>query len=391
MSTDVSPEAMLEAVRDMLPTLRQNGAEADRNRWIPDENIALQEKAGVFRMGVPARFGGLAYSAADMVQVLTGISRGCGATGWVSMVWVHTAWTVQLYPDKAQEEVFAGGSVRVSSAIAPTGTLTRTAGGYLLSGSWKFNTGVRAADWNLLTAVVDNGDGSKGQLMALVPVREMTILDDWDVAGAAGTGSTTSVAESVFVPEHRVINYADAVNGNVPGRTDDGSDGRAYGLMSLVMAMIAGVFTGMARGAYEQFLARLPGRGITYTSWTEQSLHPLTQIQVATAKNKIDAAEAFSAVWLKVIQDRADAREQLTTEEKAVVRGRTTWAAQLAKEAVELLYNAGGGSVIRHDVPLGRFRRDIEALSLHALIQFNANMELQGRVLLGLDPDTPYL
>ena len=30
-------------------------------------------------------------------------------------------------------------------------------------------------------------------------------------------------------------------------------------------------------------------------------------------------------------------------------------------------------------------------MSLHALAQFNANMELQGRVLLGKDPDTPFL
>ncbi|CAL9569950.1 Flavin-dependent monooxygenase, oxygenase subunit HsaA [Actinosynnema sp. ALI-1.44] len=391
MSIDVSPEAMLEAVREMIPTLRQNGAEADRNRWIPDENIALQDKAGVFRMGVPARFGGLAYSAADMVKVLTEISRGCGATGWVSMVWVHTAWTVRLFPDKAQEDVFAGGSVRVSGTIPPTGKLTRTDGGYLMTGKWKFNTGVRGADWNMVTGLFEEEDGTQTSLMTLIPVSEMTILDDWDVTGAAATGSTTSVAENVFIPEHRVVKYSDLVAGTVPGRSDDGSDGRGYGLMSLVMAKIAGVFAGMARGAYEEFLERLPGRGITYTSWTEQSLHPVTQVAVADAKNKIDAAEAFASVWLKVIQDRADAREELTQEEKAVVRGQTTWAANLAKEAVEELFRLGGGSVIRNDQALGRFRRDIEALSLHALIQYYGNMELQGRVLLGLDPDTPYL
>jgi 3-hydroxy-9,10-secoandrosta-1,3,5(10)-triene-9,17-dione monooxygenase len=391
MSTDVAPAVMLEAVQDMLPTLRQNGADADRNRWLPDENIALQDKAGVFRMAVPERFGGLAYSAADMVTILSEISRGCGATGWVSMVWVHTAWTVTLYPDKAQEEVFAGGSVRVSSAIAPTGTLTPTEGGYLLSGTWRFNTGVKAADWDMLTAVVEHPDGSKGQLMALVPVSELSIVDDWDVSAAAGTGSVSAVAEQVFVPEYRAVDYAEAVAGAVPGRSNDGSDGRGYGLMSLVMAQIAGVFTGMARGVYEQFMQRLPGRGITYTPWHDQSSHPLTQMQVAIAKNKIDAAEAFSAVWLELIQDRADAREQLTDEEKAIVRGQTTWAAQLAKEAVELLFTAAGATVIRNEVPIQRFHRDIQGLSLHALIQFNANMELQGRVLLGLDPGTPFI
>ncbi|WP_367136870.1 acyl-CoA dehydrogenase family protein [Saccharothrix sp. HUAS TT1] len=391
MSTSESLASVLDAVRDLVPTLRNNGAEAERNGWIPDENIALQEKAGVFRMAVPARFGGLDLPAADKVRVLTEIARGCGSTGWVSMVWVHSAWTVTLFPDKAQEEVFASGSVRVSSAFAPTGKLTRTEGGYLLNGRWAFNTGIKGADWNLAAAMVENPDGSHGELMALVPVGDLSIVDDWDVVAAGGTGSATSVAEDVFVPEHRALDFEHAMSNTTPGRSNGGADGRDYGLMSLVMAEVSAVFVGMARGAYELFLERLPGRGITYTSWTDQSEHPLTHIQVATAKNKIDAAESLSSLWLTPIQERADAGEQLSLDEKSIVRGQTTFAAQLAKEAVELLHTASGASVIRRSVPFQRFHRDIQGMSLHALVQFNANMELQGRVLLGKDPDTVFI
>ncbi|MEV4743404.1 acyl-CoA dehydrogenase, partial [Streptomyces sp. NPDC049555] len=116
-----------------------------------------------------------------------------------------------------------------------------------------------------------------------------------------------------------------------------------------------------------------------------------TQIQVATARNKIDAAEALSQRWLEVLQARADAGEQPTDEEKAIVRGQTGFAAQLAKEAVEILYNASGGSVIQRSVDLQRFHRDIQGFALHALAAPNVNLELQGRVLLGLEPDTEFL
>ncbi|MFG2879455.1 hypothetical protein ACGFYU_31370 [Streptomyces sp. NPDC048337] len=51
----------------------------------------------------------------------------------------------------------------------------------------------------------------------------------------------------------------------------------------------------------------------------------------------------------------------------------------------------GGRSVIHRSVALQRFHRDIEGLSLHALVQLNANLEVQGRVLLGLDPETDFL
>lgn len=391
MSANENLASVLDAVKASTPTLLNNGVEAEEKRWIPDENIDLLDKAGVFRMAVPARFGGLDFPLADKVKVLTEIARGCGSTGWVSMVWVSSAWTATLYPDRTQEEIFANGSVRISSAFAPTGNLVRTEGGYILNGSWKFNSGCWGADWNFTAAMLGGSDGTPEEVMVAVPMTDLTIVDDWHVTSAAGTGSATSVAKDVFVPEHRVIGFEDVMFSSTPGRTNGGADGRNYGLMSLVMAECAGVFVGMARGAYELFVERLPGRGITYTSWTDQSQHPLTQIQVATAKNKIDAAEALSAGWLALLQERADAGEQPTLEEKAIVRGQTTYAAQLAKEAVELLHTASGASVIQRSVPFQRFHRDIQGMSLHALVQLNANMELQGRVLLGLDPDTPFL
>lgn len=390
MSTSEGLRSVLDAVSDIVPALRENGQQAEQQAWLPEENIELQEKAGVFQMAVPRRFGGLDLPLADKVKVITEIARGCGSSGWTSMVWVSSTWTATLYPDQAQEEIFANGSVRISSAFAPTGTAVRTDGGYLLNGRWRFNTGCKGADWNFTAAMLDGPTGPE-EVMAVVPMSELTTVEDWDVCGGAGTGSVTSVAKDVFVPEHRVLGFEHVMFSSTPGRTNGGADGRNYGLMTLVMAECAGVFIGIAKGAYELFLERLPGRGITYTSWTDQSKHPLTQLQVATAKNKIDAAEALSANWLKLLQERADAGEQPTLEEKAIVRGQTNFAAQLAKEAVELLYTASGGSVIQRHVPFQRFHRDIQAFSLHALVQVNANLELQGRVLLGLDPGTPFL
>jgi len=58
---------------------------------------------------------------------------------------------------------------------------------------------------------------------------------------------------------------------------------------------------------------------------------------------------------------------------------------------VELLYTASGGSVIRREVAMQRFHRDIQGFALHALVQRDANLEVQGRVLLGMDPGTYFL
>jgi hypothetical protein len=64
---------------------------------------------------------------------------------------------------------------------------------------------------------------------------------------------------------------------------------------------------------------------------------------------------------------------------------------RLAKEAVDILAGASGGSSIYSDVPIQRIARDIQAVNLHALMHPNTNTELYGRVLCGLEPNTLYL
>ncbi|MEU8585001.1 acyl-CoA dehydrogenase family protein [Streptomyces abikoensis] len=391
MATNSEFTALLAAVEKAHPVIRANGLEAEEKSRVPEQNLRLLEEAGVFRMAVPARFGGLDLGIADQGAVISEIARACPSTGWAMTVWLTGARMAAFYPDKAQEEVFAGGSVRVSIGFAPTGTLVPTEGGYLLSGRWNYNTGCHGADWDGLAAMLEHPDGTTEEFLALVPMSELSITDDWDVTSGSGTGSATTTAKDVFVPAHRVASYGEIMSTGVPGRWNSTAKGREYGVVPFIMSAYALMAVGVARGAYGLFLDRLPGRGITYTSWTDQKQHPLTQIQVATAANKIDAAEALSSKWLDLLQRRADAGEDPTLEERAIVRGRTAFAGQLAKEAVELLHSASGASVIKRDVPFQRFHRDILGFTLHALAQVNVNMEVQGRVLLGLDPGTDIL
>ncbi|MHA7961215.1 acyl-CoA dehydrogenase family protein [Streptomyces sp. L500] len=382
--------AVLEAVAEAVPTLRQNGLKADEQRWIADENAALLDKAGVFRAAVPERFGGLDLSAADHVGILLEISRGCGSTGWVSEGWITGAWMVRLYPELAQQEVFTGGSVRVSGGFTPSGTLVPADGGYVLDGSWRFNTGCRGADWNLAATVLQEADGSHRQVMALVPMAEFELADDWHTMAASGTGSSTATAAGVFVPAHRVIDMGEALAA-AGGAPAEPGRGRGYGLVSTVMTESTAVLVGMAQGAYELFMERVPGRPVSYTAWTDQAQHPLAQVQLATAAGQIAAARALLMDQVALVQRGADAGRALTMLEKATVRGHCGYAVHLAREATRTLFTASGASAIARTQPIQRFFRDVQGISMHAVMSPDANMELYGRVLLGLDPNTPFL
>ncbi|MFH9727779.1 acyl-CoA dehydrogenase family protein [Streptomyces sp. NPDC017254] len=391
-TTDSAVTAVLDEVTGLADTLRKSGPEAEERRWIPEENVELLDKAGVYRLAVPRRFGGLEAPVADQVRILGEIARADTATGWVSMIWVSSAWVPSLFPDKAQEEVYAGGAVRVSTGFTPSGTLTAGEdGSYTLSGSWKWLSGARGANWALLSALLVGPDGTPAPFAALVPFHELSIADDWHAAYGAGTGSSTATAENVSVPAHRVASLIEILGGTTGGRSNTGATGRNYAFVPFFMAQGASAYIGIAKGAYQLFLDRLPGRGITYTSWTDQSQSPVTQIQVAIAANKIAAAEALQDNWLRRLQEHADAGTGPSVEERAAARGTAAFAIQLAKEAVDELFEASGASVIMRDVPFQRYHRDIRGLALHALFAFNTNQEVHGRAILGLAPDTPFL
>ncbi|MER5965984.1 acyl-CoA dehydrogenase family protein [Streptomyces sp. NPDC002057] len=391
-TTDSAVTAVLDEVTALVDTLRKSGPAGEERRWIPDENIELLDKAGVYRLAVPRRFGGIEAPVADQVRILSEIARADTATGWVSMIWVSSSWVPSLFPDKAQEEVYAGGAVRVSTGFTPSGTLTANEdGSYSLSGSWKWLSGARGANWGLLSALLVGPDGTPAPFAALVPFSELSIADDWHAAYGAGTGSSTATADNVTVPAHRVVSLIEILGGTTGDRSNTGATGRNYAFVPFFMAQGASAYIGIAKGAYELFLDRLPGRGITYTSWTDQSQSPVTQIQVAVAANKIAAAEALQENWLRRLQEHADAGTSPSVDERAAARGTAAFAIQLAKEAVDELFEASGASVILRDVPFQRFHRDIRGLALHALFAFNTNQEVHGRAILGLAPDTPFL
>lgn len=389
--SDAGTAAVLDAVTAAIPKLRENGIQAEDRRMIPDENIELLEKAGVFRLSVPRRFGGLEASLADQFKAVTEIARGCSATGWVASAWIQGAWIASLYPDEVQKEIFASGTVRVSGGLAPTGAFTPTDGGYTLNGSWGFNTGCKGAEWNLVAGVVEHPDGTAEQVYALVPIDQFRIADDWRVSAAIGTGSFTTTAQDVFVPAQRVAGVEQLVTGTTGDRSNTGVTGSNYGLITYVVALSVAAFVGAAKGAYDTFTERLPGKAIAYTNWTEQREHPLTQIKVATAANKITAAELLSLSYVRLLQERADAGLHPSVEDSVTVRGQGGFATQLVKEAVEALHEVSGASSLARQQHFQRFYRDLEGLTRHGMMTPNTNLELHGRLLLDLDPDTHFL
>ncbi len=383
---------LTDTVRELVPLLRANSRAVDEGGRLTDENVAALTSAGVHRMMRPRQFGGWETPLPEQVAVLAELGRGCGSTGWVAQVEVFSSWLAAQFSDEAQAEVFGtADDVRLSGTFTPTATAERVDGGFVISGKWPFNTGCLHAHWDVLPARLTKDDGTVEVIASLVPMSDLDIEKDWDVDGLAGTGSNTTVGTDVFVPEHRTMPFGNVWRNAMRSATNADSPLFRSAAVPTVSAVTAAVSVGMARGALDLFLDRLPGRSITYTAHTNQTETQLTHLQLGEAQTKIDLAWYLVARAAESVWTHTEAGRDMSLSERARIRSDASYATRLAREAVEILNSASGASSIRRDVPFRQFFRDVQAVALHAALNPNAGLEVYGRVLLGLDPATPLL
>jgi 3-hydroxy-9,10-secoandrosta-1,3,5(10)-triene-9,17-dione monooxygenase len=374
-----------------IPLLREQAPRIERERTLPDEVVAALDDAGALTLSRPARFGGAEADLRTQFDELAAVARGDGSAGWVASLFSVCGFFAGLFDDRAQEEVFSNPRARVAGVFSPTGTLTPVEGGYRLTGRWSWNTGCRHAHWDTLAALIEGREGPPEPFIALVPTDDLEILDDWDPSGLAGTGSATVVCEDAFVPEHRILSTVAALQGRYASEANRDRPLFRTAFFPFVLVASTSAAVGMAQGALDLFLERLPGRTITYTHYTSQADAPVTHLQVAEAAARIRAAELLGRDLCGLLDDAAADGRELSVAERARVRGEVALVVRECKDAVELLAEASGASSIQRSVPIQRVVRDLRALSIHAALNFSTNLEVYGRVLVGADPQTPFL
>jgi len=382
---------LVARVTELIPLLSKNALWGEENRILADETIDAQAGAGVLRMRVPTRYGGYESDMRTVVDVIAEIGRGDGSAAWTAAVWAISTWMVGLFPDEVQDEIFAVPDVRVTGILSPSAVAVPVDGGVVLNGRWSFNTGARQSHWNTNAAVVAHPDGTHEPVMVAIPLRDLQIVDDWHTSGLRGSGSVTTVAENLFVPAPRVLSMIPVLQGQHSSRANADSAIYRAPFMPTACATVAAAALGLAKAARDAFFERLPGRKITYTEYGNQQEAPLTHLQVAEATTKIDEAEFHAHRSAAMIDTKAPGSEPWTLEERARVRLDMGAVCQRTKEAVDILNTASGGSSIYQHVPIQRIERDVQTINLHAIMHPNTNLELYGRVLCGLPPNTLYI
>ncbi|MEU3455895.1 acyl-CoA dehydrogenase family protein [Micromonospora sp. NPDC006766] len=390
-TTTPSRVELVRRAADLGAVLRAEAQQSEHERRLTAATVEALAGSGLLRMRVPRRFGGFESDSRTVTEVLAELARGDGSAAWTASVWLISSWMVGLFPDSVREEVFADPDVRISGILSPSAMAVPVEGGYQVNGKWSFNTGCLQSAWNVNAAVRPTPDGQYEPVMVLIPMGDLRIVDDWHTTGMRGSGSVSTIAENVFVPEDRLLPMGPVIGGAHPLQQDPSALMWRAPFMPIACTTVGAVAFGLAQAARDAFLTRLPGRKITYTDYEEQSAAPLTHLQVAGATIRVDEAGFHIRRTAELIDAKAAAGEAWALEERARVRLDLGAVCLRAKEAVDLLAGASGGTSLQLDVPIQRIERDIKALNLHAIMHPDTNFELYGRVACGLAPNTQYL
>lgn len=384
-------DELLRRASELVPLLREKALWMDENRRMHDDVIDALTGAGILKMRVPVRYGGYESDMGTIVDVLAELGRGDGSTAWTVAVWAISTWMMGLFPDEVQDEVFATPDVRIAGILSPGAMAVPADGGYIINGKWSFNTGAQQSKWNTNAAVTPTENGGFAPIMAAIPIADLEIIDDWHTSGLRGSGSITTIAKDVFIPKERVLQMGPVLQGQHQSKLNANAPIFKAPFMPTACATVSSTALGLAMGAKDAFLERLPGRKITYSSYENQREAPITHLEIAEAITKIDEVGFHAHRAANMIDTKGPAGEPWTLEERARVRLDLGAACQRAKEAVDILDGASGGSSIYRDVPIQRIQRDVQTLNLHAILHPNTNLELYGRIVCGLDSNTPFI
>jgi resorcinol 4-hydroxylase (FADH2) len=391
-----SPQELIARARALVPEIRARAEETERNRRISPEIITKVREAELLRTTRPREFGGFEYDAVIALEIALTISAACASTGWAVNGALSNGISFGHYPIETQRELWGDGSDPFSCAcFAPTGTAIPAPGGYRLSGKWSFASGVDHASWIRLGAFIASsaGEGPAVGAFFLLPVEDVEIEDNWFVYGLCGTGSKNIIVHDAFVPDHRVLRFADTRAGRTIGAQHHQNPLYHLPLLVLGASMLASTAVGAAKGALADYLemtTERKTRGALAGGGLPMAEFATVQLRYAEAAAAVEAAELILMTDIRYAMAKLRAGDEITVADRIRARRNQAYVTKLALGAVEALNASTGGAGLLLSHPIQRAWRDVNAVARHVSLNWDAVGTMYGQHAFGFEPRGQY-
>jgi alkylation response protein AidB-like acyl-CoA dehydrogenase len=345
---------------DVAAVAARRAADAEGSRRLAPDVMGALIDAGFARHFVPAEFGGTQGGFAELTEAVATIGEACAASAWCASLLACLPRFTAYLPLDGQREIWAAGpDTVVVGSPSPFGTARAVSGGWRLSGSWPYISGVDYAAWCLVCATVPDA----APRIFAIPRQDYTIIESWFNVGMQATGSNTVAVDEVFVPDARSFPRDELFVGKAVAAK---GDCHQVPLRAVNGLSFAAPTLGAARGALAAWTGYIAGKLARTRPGAPGPSRTSFDMALAQAAGEIDSA----ALLLDRAGAVADARANLTPQLTARNLRDCAIAVRTLVHAVDLLFELAGTSGQSTSSPIQRFWRDIHSAASHVALQF---------------------
>lgn len=359
-----------ETARTLAPRFQARGDEIEEARRLPDDLVESLRDSGLFRLCVPAAYGGLEADVFDFVGAIEALSYADGSSGWCVMIGATTGMlSASLTPEHAKE-IYGDPRGLTVGVMVPGGRGEPEGDGFRVTGRWSWGSGGVHGDW-----IVGRASVPGEERVMFFPRAEVEILDTWYPPGLRGTASNDFRVEGVLVPLARSV--------LIGGRPVAQGPLYTFSTLAVLGLGVCAVPLGLARRAFDEFVTLASTRR-PFLSDRILAERAVVQREVAEAEAALRSARVWVDDCVSTAWETASRGERLDRDARADLRLAAVNATWQSVRAIDLLYHAAGGAVAQDAKALARCFRDVHVATQHAMVGERV-WEQVGRVRLGLE------
>lgn len=372
---------LIQRAKDLIPLLIENQDRTEQaTRCSPEVHEAIRA-AGLYRTLIPRRYGGYEQDITTFTEIVKQLARGCPSTAWgFCLAARHVVQAATIFPEHVQDQVLSA-EFRAAEVAAPTLRIRKVEGGWSLTGTAQFASGIPYSTYYMGQALpVESEDGPPvgPPSLFIAPPGTREMVDDWGwTLGLRGSGSNSIKFDGAVIPDDYVVPNTLAIDFPVgqgmPGlRLHDNPiyTGRTVGPITLDMAAL---MTGMALGALDEYETLLATKRTMRPPQIIRAEDPDYQRLYGRAFSKLFAAEALirqgGEHHQQACRDQADGSQEFTALIDLETSALAGEAFTLAWDAVqEIILPGAGTGAIGDGSRIQRIWRDMSTARTHVYV-----------------------
>ncbi len=348
--------------KNMVSVIREQSLAMEKAGTVTPQVLDYIYELGLFKLFVPKELGGRMVPLPEALRIFEQASWIDGSFGWLVTIGSGGGYFASSISPEVSRRIFSDSRAVIAGSGFPSGVARPVAGGYEVSGQWKFCSGSTHATVFTANCVIEADKPSAApeiRSFILLP-EQVKIADDWRAFGLKATASHSISVEGAYVPAEMTFELAKQ-------HTCFPDPLFRYPFMQFAETSFAAVSIGVCRHfldearrmvdlSREAWKASNPDRSRFVTDRLEQAD---TEFEQAVA----NFYRVIDDTWQKQI-----GCVQLSEADGQQISRKCKQTAKTALHCAQSLFPYLGINAIMEEAPVNRAWRDLQTVCQHTLL-----------------------